>query len=189
MLASPARTAARTRRRGGAAVVEVALCLTVFFMFLFGVFEYSRYLMVLHVATNAARDGARYASVNLDKGATFDTVPVTVGARTYPSVVAYTTTRMGGTNNQISGIAISVFPCDPATMFNDPPTIGPKAGYVAPTPPAYAAVARTTDWNSAAFTERIAVRISGNYIPSVPNLLRMNSTIPFNVVALMGSEG
>ncbi len=188
MLAGQTRSPRRARRSGVAAV-EAALCLTVFFMFLFGIFEYSRYLMMLHVATNAARDGARYASVNVDKPTDFDTVPTTIGARTYESIVAYTTRRMPGANNQIQNLAISVYPCDPSGMFSDPPVIAPKPGYVAPTPPSYAAVTRTTHWNSAAFTERIAVQISGNYIPATPNLLGLNSSVPVNIIALMGSEG
>ena len=52
-------------RRGGATAVEVAVLLIPFFLFLFGTFEYCRYLLVLHTATNAAREGARYASVNV----------------------------------------------------------------------------------------------------------------------------
>lgn len=187
MIASPSRSP--KHRRGGAAIVEVALCLTIFFMFLFGIFEYARYLMVLHIATNAARDGARYASVNVSKPATFDTQATTIGGRTYPSIVSHTIQRMGGTDRQIQGCAIRVYPCDSTLMFQDPPTIQPKPGYAAPVPPNYTPVTRTVDWNAAAFTERIAVEISGNYIPSVPNLLRMNSTVPIRIIVLMGSEG
>jgi Flp pilus assembly protein TadG len=50
--------------RRGATVVEATLVLTVCFMLLFGILEYSRYLYALHVADNAAREGARFAVVN-----------------------------------------------------------------------------------------------------------------------------
>lgn len=185
-------TPARCRpRRGGAAVVEVALCLIVFFMFLFGIFEYSRYLMMLHVATNAARDGARYASVNVDKPISFDSQPTTIGGRTYESVIAYTQRRLRGADQQIRNLAIRVYPCDPSGMFNDPPVIAPKAGYSSPVPPTYADVSgsRTTHWNSASFTERIAVEITGNYIPATANMLGMSDPLPIRIVVLMGSEG
>lgn len=63
----------RARRRGGA-VIEAALVLPVVLMFLFGILEYGRYVMMLQVLTNAAREGARYALIH--------TQPVTIGAVT-----------------------------------------------------------------------------------------------------------
>ena len=56
----------RANRRRGMTLVESTLVLMVFLMLLFGIFEYCRFLMVLHITNNAARDGARYAVVNLD---------------------------------------------------------------------------------------------------------------------------
>ena len=53
-------------------LVESALVLGIFLVLLFGIFEYCRFLLVLHVTTNASRDGARYASVNWDKPSTFN---------------------------------------------------------------------------------------------------------------------
>lgn len=53
-------------RRRGVTIVESALVLSIFLMLLFGIFEYCRFLMVLHVTHNAARDGARYAAVNVN---------------------------------------------------------------------------------------------------------------------------
>lgn len=44
-------------------------------MFLFGVMEYGRYVMMLHVLQNAAREGARYAVAH--------TEPVVVSGTTY----------------------------------------------------------------------------------------------------------
>ena len=56
----------RAARRRGMTIVESALVLSVFLMLLFGLFEYCRFLMVLHLTNNAARDGARYAVVNVN---------------------------------------------------------------------------------------------------------------------------
>ena len=107
------------RRRGGATVVEMAVVLSVFMLFLFGIFEYCRFLMAIEVTTNAARDGARYAVVNMDKGPTFDTVPYSNGVRTYSSIRVYTTDRMAGLNGMIDGYAVTVFACD-SNALNQP---------------------------------------------------------------------
>ncbi len=48
-------------QRRGATLMETALVLPLCLLFILGVFEYSRYLMLLHLATNAAREGCRYA--------------------------------------------------------------------------------------------------------------------------------
>jgi Flp pilus assembly protein TadG len=45
----------------GVAIVEAAIILLVFFMFLFGVFEAGRFINYRQVLTNAAREGARFA--------------------------------------------------------------------------------------------------------------------------------
>jgi Flp pilus assembly protein TadG len=49
------------RRRRGAAMIEAALVLPVVLMFLFGILEYGRYILMMQVLTNAAREGAHYA--------------------------------------------------------------------------------------------------------------------------------
>src|SRR5438445_8868261 len=52
-----------TRRRGAAAV-ETAMVMLPMMIFILGVFEYGRMLMVWNVLNNAAREGCRYALVN-----------------------------------------------------------------------------------------------------------------------------
>ena len=76
----------RSGRRTGATTVEVSVVLSVFLLFLFGIFEYCRYLMMIQITTNAARDGARYAVVNLGKGASFATADYNDGVKTYLSI-------------------------------------------------------------------------------------------------------
>lgn len=51
--------------RSGAALVEMAFVLPVFFLFLFGILEFSRLIFVKQVMTNAAREGCRYAVANV----------------------------------------------------------------------------------------------------------------------------
>jgi Flp pilus assembly protein TadG len=48
-------------RRRGAAAVEFAVVAPIFFLFIFGMIEYGRMVMVQQVLTNAAREGARVA--------------------------------------------------------------------------------------------------------------------------------
>jgi hypothetical protein len=185
------------RRRGGATTVEVAVVISVFLLFLFGIFEYCRFILMLHAVTNACRDGSRYAVVNIDKPTNFDTRAYQdATTRVYPSVVQYTRERLSGVDKMIvsptptqyqkpdgtlAGTAqcrIEVYPCDPAQLNVSPPTVP----VVAPKP-SYAS------WNDAVFSERVAVRVSGNYKPVLPNFLLLGNTIPVNIVVTMGSEG
>lgn len=62
---APARRSIATRRRGST-IVQVALVLPVSLLLLFGILEYCRYVMLLQVVTNAAREGCRYAVMHTD---------------------------------------------------------------------------------------------------------------------------
>jgi Flp pilus assembly protein TadG len=61
----------RVRRRRGTATVEFALVAPVFFLFLMGIIEFGRVMMVQNVLITAAREGARAAII---QGATADLV-------------------------------------------------------------------------------------------------------------------
>lgn len=189
-------------RRRGATTVEAAFVLPIFLLFLMGIYEYGRYLMVLHVATNAARDGARLAVVK----AGTSTDPFTVHPEgPVPGEPAYgagrsvfkvqfiedeVERRMGknaggeGIYTMIDQFAVRVYPCDTAQLYATPPTFVPKPDSNSPTN----ARSVPASWKDAKFTERIAVRIVGTYKPIVPNLLRMNSNIPLIITCTMGSE-
>lgn len=56
---------ARRRRRRGTTVVELAFVLSILILVLFGIFEYGRFIFVRQMTTQAAREGARFAVVNL----------------------------------------------------------------------------------------------------------------------------
>lgn len=162
------------RRRSGATTVEVALVMSLFLLFLFGIFEYCRYLMMIEVTTNAARDGARYAVVNVSKGSTFDVTDYNDGVTVYPSIRSYTTTRMAGMNSMITGCTVTTFACDSNSLALTPPQAVPKSGAA---------------WNEAQFGERIAVKIAGTYQTILPSFLYMDASFPVNVIVTMGSEG
>lgn len=181
----------RRTPRKGMTVVETALVLLTFFLLLFGLFEYCRYLLVLHVTNNAARDGARYAVVNLLKPTNFNTVDYTdASGNVFPSITKYTTDKMGGVQKQITGFQVAVYAVDPTGLTLTPPVVRPKSS----NPPTYPDPFNASDpnampWNSAVFTERIAVSIKGTYQPLTPLMLFMPSSINVYVTAMMGSEG
>jgi len=56
--------------RKGAFATEFAFIVVVFFMFLFGILEYARFIFVQNVLNNAAREGARYAVVQTNSATT-----------------------------------------------------------------------------------------------------------------------
>ena len=198
-------SAARPPRRG-ATIVEAALVLPIVLLFLFGVIEYGRYLLVLQVSTNAARDGARWAVVraaNPDATAVYPSGPMDETAYSVftgpfvPGEPAYTgpvyavpfikqvvVNRMGGLDKTVSQFDVRVFPADTAKLYANPCVIDSKPA--------------TTSWANAAFTERIAVKIVGRYRPILPQFLFMTDraatgidkdSFPFSVLVLMGSEG
>jgi Flp pilus assembly protein TadG len=102
----PFRRASTRPRRRGAAAVEAALVLPVVITFLFGILEYGRYVMMLQILTNAAREGARYAVEH--------TNPITLGGVTYGNadsdVTAAVNKAMAG--QQLSGQSIQFYTSD-----------------------------------------------------------------------------
>jgi hypothetical protein len=151
-------------------------------MMLFGILEYCRFLFVLHVSNNAARDAVRYAVVHTGDGAMAGD-PASVSRA---DLIAITTTGklgsttigsgMGGMEKNITGYTVDVFTVDPAGLALSPPVVRPLPG--SPTPA----------WNSARFGEKIAVQITGSYQPATPALLFMPSSIPFKVTVMYASE-
>lgn len=165
----------RSSGRGAATTVEMAVVLSVFLLFLFGIFEYCRYLMMIQVATNAARDGARYAVVNLGKGPTFDVTDYDDGVTLYPSIEKHVDNKMAGLQASIDGYDVTVFACDSAQLALPTPVV---------------AIKPSSTWNQVRFGERVAVRITGNYKTILPSFLMFGAGgIPVNVVVTMGSEG
>jgi hypothetical protein len=181
------------RRRAGAAIVETALVMGVLAMLMFGIFEYCRFLLVLHITHNAARDGVRYAAVNLDKPNDFDINDYTDGSgKVYPSISRYTRERMGHVDRQLAGFRVAVYPVDNAGLQLTPPVVRPKTRDPSQTTfpdPYNQSDPNLPEWNEAVFTERVAVTIRGTYRTAVPTLLLMPSTIEVNVTALACSEG
>jgi Flp pilus assembly protein TadG len=157
----------RSRRRG-VTLVEMALVISVAALFLCGILEYGRYLMVLHTANNAAREGARFAVAHTGDGTT------------QSQVVGVVNAKMAGVDAQIQNYTVNVFSADPTGIYNSgtgaaiyPPTLTPLAG---------------SSWNSAAFGSPIVVQITGNYQPILPSFLFLNANLSIQATAMMNSE-
>jgi Flp pilus assembly protein TadG len=96
-------------RRRGVSLVEFAVVAPVFFLVLLGILEYARFLFVVQMLNNAAREGARYAAVN--------TTSVTTS-----NIQNYVDNYMAGQGAQLSGYnktsSITVYKADPTTGAN-----------------------------------------------------------------------
>jgi Flp pilus assembly protein TadG len=159
--------------------VEFAFVSILLFTLLFGIFEYARYLFVYHMATNAARDAARFAVVHTN-GGTMAGEPATVTTADVQEVWRSGMfnnqmygSGMVGMENQISGYTVNVFAVPDASLYASPPDVNASGK------PA---------WNSAVFHQQIAVQVTGTYKPVIPNLIGLNSDMPFSVTVLMASE-
>jgi Flp pilus assembly protein TadG len=99
----PKSVARRQRRRRGATIVQTALVLNVCLMFLLGLFDFGRVIMLRQIVTNAAREGCRYAVVNTSTATT-------------AQVQSYVTSYLCG--QPINNLVISVYEANPATGAN-----------------------------------------------------------------------
>lgn len=79
------------------------MVLPVCLVFLLGLLDFSRVIMLRQVVTNAAREGCRFATVNTSTDTT-------------SQVQTYVTNFLGG--QQISSLAINVYQADPITGAN-----------------------------------------------------------------------
>lgn len=180
-----------SQRRNGATILETALVITVLAMLLFGIFEYARFLFVMHITHNAARDAARYAAVNLYKPANFDVTNYTnATGTTFLSIQNYARERMAGVQNQLVNFQVAVYPVDNTGLYLDPPVIRPKSK----NPPTYPDPFNPSDpnrvpWNQADYTEKIAVTIRAQFRSILPNLLLMPSTIQIEITGMSAAEG
>lgn len=173
----------KTQRRG-AATVEAAFVSILLFLMLFGILEYCRLLYVMHLANNAARDAVRFAAVHTG-GPTMpaDPMPPAVASSPYAASDLQTLTTTGQIGSEVIGTGMSgmtgnlqnytvqIFTVDPTALQSG--VVQQLAG---------------SQWNSATFSNPIAVTVSGTYTPVLPSLLFMNASIPFQVTVLCSSE-
>lgn len=146
-------------RRRAAYVAEFAIVLPIVVLFLFGIFEYGRYISFLQVVENAAREGARMAIAHTNDKVKAD-------------VITRVTERMAGIDRQVTGYDVQV-----DGIILRPKVATEKAGDPLP------------DWTDASSTDGVSVTVTGTYVPILPSLIHMPVTIPVNVRSVMYSEG
>jgi Flp pilus assembly protein TadG len=162
-------------RRRGVTLVESTFVLSVCLLFLFGIFEYGRYIMLLQVMTNAAREGARYAAVTTNDANSNPTLDV-------QNYVLQTLAGQDGQLTGTNGVAfdqttqVQVYRCDPTTFV-----------------PVDANGNAVSSWTQAPYTnagfgQTIAVTVTGNFTPALPSFLLMGNTVPIQATAVMYSE-
>ena len=169
----------RAGPRGGATSVEFAVVSFVLFLMLFGILEYARLLFIHHVATNAARDAARFAAVRTG-GGTMPGEPVVVTADDVKAVARTGLfdgrpygSGMCGMDSQLDGFTVEVFAVPESDLYATPPNLDP-AGKPA--------------WTAAAFQQKIAVQVAGTFRPVLPDLLGLGAEVPVRVTVLISSE-
>jgi hypothetical protein len=130
----------------------------------------------------------------VDKPSDFDRNDYTdASGKKYDSIQKFTTNRMAGIQRNIEGYRVAAYAVDQAGLDQNPPIVRPKTKSVS-NPKQYPDPFNPNDpnavpWNSAIFTEKIAVTIDGTYRPILPAFLFMPNTISINITSLMGSEG
>jgi hypothetical protein len=92
-------------------VVETALVLSTTLLVLFGIYEYCRFIFLIQVCENAAREGARFA------------VPRTADGTTLADVQNFVRNKLGGREAELGpGYTIEVMNVDPNTGLQVPGT-------------------------------------------------------------------
>ena len=84
------------RSRRAVAMVETAMVISVALLFLFGIFEYARFVYVNQVMYNAAQAGARYAVAHTGDGTSLTQVQTVVN------------NSMSGIQNQVSNYQVTI---------------------------------------------------------------------------------
>lgn len=153
--------------RRGATTVEMAVVAPVIFMLLFAIIEYGRFVFVYTTATNAARDGARYALAHTNDGTTT------------AQVLAVIDGKMGGTQNTMGNYTRVVMYADPAALALNPPVLQDYGTNPAP-----------DGWQKTPFPDCVAVVITFDYYPVLTQFLNTGTgSVPVKLSAVMTSEG
>jgi Flp pilus assembly protein TadG len=127
-------------------------------LLLFGILEYSRYVMLLQVVNNAAREGCRYAVMH--------TNPVVINGVTYGNANSDVTNLVSNclAGQALSGQTVSVYGSDALGITNGVTWQNTKAG------------------------QSITVKITGNFVSLLPTFLHMPSTVSITAESVMRSE-
>ncbi len=101
------------KQRRGAAAVEFAIVATVFFMFVFGIFEIGRLVMLQQIMGEACRQGARRAILeNASETAVVDQVTAKLAANSIPGATVTITWANKETQSNMANLGFQ----DPLTV-------------------------------------------------------------------------
>jgi Flp pilus assembly protein TadG len=179
-------------RRSAATVVEAAVIMGVFLLLFFGLFEYCRLLYVRQVATNAVRDGARYAVVRTGDSTTTANVQDFVWGQMGCNSNA--TRLMLANHNNInnpfkrdltSDSDIRVYRCNAA---GNPQPRDANTGVVGTASTNIDSNWNAADWKNARFGDLIAVDCVCKYKPILSGFLFMPSSINLSFKSITASE-
>jgi Flp pilus assembly protein TadG len=148
----------RRDTRRGSALVQTAIMLPMMMLLLFGILEYSRYVMLLQVMNNAAREGCRYAVMH--------TNPIVINAVTYGNANSDVTSLVSNclAGQSLSGQAVTVYGSD---------ALGNNNGVT---------------WQNTQSGQWITVKITGNFVSILPGFLHMANNVPITAESVMRSE-
>lgn len=151
----------RRRRKGrsGSTIVQAAITLPMLFLFLFGILEYCRYVMLLQVLNNAAREGCRYAVMH--------TNPQVINGVTYGNATSDVTTLVSNclAGQALNGQSVTVYGSD---------SVGVSSG---------------VSWQNTQSGQWITVKITGNFVSILPSFLHLASSFTVTAESVMRSEG
>lgn len=140
------------------AIVQAAIVLPVVLTFIFGIFEFSRYVMLLQLATNAVREGCRYAVTH--------TQAIVLSGVTYNNnttdVTTKVTTMLGG--QSLASQSVSVYTSDSS---------GTNLG---------------STWQNTQAGQYVTVKITGNFTSLLATFLHMPATLAISATSTMEAE-
>lgn len=160
---SAAQPPHRLPNRKGAVAVEFAMASVLFFLFLFGIIEYGRFVFMYNLLENATREGCRFAVVNTNLEPTPPDTPTDVVKRE-------TEKYLSTAKDTYQNLSIVI------TAYVGQPGFGETLGQARPT------------WTDARVNDLIQVRSQADFKPILPQFLLMGNTIQLNCVAAMYSE-
>lgn len=157
------------RQRSGAAAVEFAVVVPVVIVILMAIFEYGRFMFTYTTATNAAREGARYAAVHTSD-------------KTTAEVITQIDNRMGPAKSQLKDPVPAsdkrkIFWADPGQFSAATPVITAKSGFTGP-----------DDWKSTPFGDKIVCEINGTFHPVLASIFQASTSITVKVQGIVTCE-
>lgn len=153
-----------TPPRPGTVMVETAVIMIPFMLFVFGLIEWGWFMMQQHLTINAAREGARMAVVNNnpDPGS---------NAKTEDDIKAWINSKLA---DAVQGVTIEIYACDVngnRVNVSSDPQFDPNVEH----------------YKNAGYGEYLAVEINATHEPMLP--LVLGKGLPIHAKAVMRSEG